>query len=163
LDDNGLSVGQIGAVLSVFGFVGVLVGLVVNHLGERAARATVGAACTTWIGLVALLPAASGSTLAIIAFLALSGWASTTVLTITYPLGAEGAVRSGLAPGAIMGGLNTAWALSASVAPLAAGAIVESRGFGAAWLAIAATQIAGSLLVFRVALRRRRPAQLLAR
>jgi len=163
LHDNGLSTGQIGAVLSVVGLVGVLVGVVVNQLGERAAQPTVGAACTAWIGLVALLPATSHSTIAILVFLALSGWASTSVITITYPLGAEGALQAGLARGAIIGGLNTAWALSASVAPLAGGALAQSLGFGAAWLAIAATQIAGSLVVFRLALRRpTRPTQLLA-
>jgi DHA1 family inner membrane transport protein len=158
LHHNGFSAGKIGAVFSVAGAMSVLVSATVNRLGERAAKPLVAAACLAWLALVPLLPATSESTVAILVYLAISGWASTTVVTIPYPIGGEGARRNGIPRGAVMGGLNTAWALSATVAPLLGGAIAQSLGYRDAWLAVSIVMATGSLLVFRLARRSRRRA-----
>jgi predicted MFS family arabinose efflux permease len=158
LHRNGLGTGQIGAVFSVMGACSVLVGATVNRFAERTAKPIVGALCLGWISLVALLPAANQSTWALLGFLALSVCATTTVVSIPYPIGGEGARRAGLARGAVMGGLNSAWALSATLAPLIGGAIAQAFGFQATWLVVSTVMAFGCVLCLRVARRSARVA-----
>jgi DHA1 family multidrug resistance protein-like MFS transporter len=150
LHANGLTAGQIGAVFSLFGTIGVIVGVIVNRLGERAAHPRVGAFCVAWLALADLLPAANQSTTSLLTFLALSSWASTTLITIPYPIGAAGARRAGIAPGAIMGSLNTSWALSATSAPLVGGLIAQTAGDQTAWLSAAGLLALGALLTIQL-------------
>jgi predicted MFS family arabinose efflux permease len=156
LHRNGLSSAQIGVVFSVMGICSVVVGATVNRFAERTAKPIVGAFCLGWIALVALLPAANQSTWALLGFLALSVVATTTVVTIPYPIGGEGARRAGLQRGAVMGALNSAWALSATLAPLIGGAIAQGFGFHVTWVVVSAVMASGCVLCLRVA-RRKQP------
>jgi DHA1 family multidrug resistance protein-like MFS transporter len=157
LGANGVTAAEIGAIFAAAGGVGVLCSLAVNRLGLRATRPALGAACIAWIGLMSLLPVISPSTLAIVLYVALSWPAAAVIFTIPYPLSSVGAARVGLARGAVIGILNTSWALSATVFPLAGGAVEQTLGPRAAWLGVASILLVGAVLVLRVGARSGRP------
>jgi predicted MFS family arabinose efflux permease len=156
LNDNGLSSAQIGAVFSSVGAVGVAVGLAVNRLGERAARPGLGVICLGLLGATTAVPVISASTAALILYLVLSLVPLTVVSTIPYALAGEGALRAEVPPGAVVGGANTAWAISGTLAPLVGGAIAQAFGYRVAWMLVAGAVttiwLVGVLVTRRLAL-----------
>lgn len=125
---HGVSAGAIGLALSGAAGLYTLVSALVARLGARAATLKAGGLGALLSGCSILLLVASGSTAAAIGFLLLRApfWALTS--TIVYPLGAAGAERARLGRGAVLGLVNLAWGIAATVGPLVAGAIAEATG-----------------------------------
>ena len=125
---NGVSAGAIGLVFSAASGLFTVVSAVVARLGERAVSLKTGGVSALLLGLSILLLVASGSTAAAVAFVLLRAPFWAVMDTIVYPLGAAGAHRASLGRGAVMGLINLAWGVAATVGPLAAGALAQSAG-----------------------------------
>jgi predicted MFS family arabinose efflux permease len=140
LDENGLSSGPIGAILSASAIVWIAAAAVTGRVREeRVTAALVG------VGLVVLggtwvLPALAVSTPVLLLFLALSSACRAVLNPFVYLLGRPGDGTAGY--GAALGLMNVAYAAAGMLAPLAAGALAHTAdgriAFGAVALLCAA-------------------------
>jgi len=121
----GASPGRIGLDFSIAGMLFALGSMLTASAGRRALRVTV--LCAGMLALAAaLLPAAlTSAPLAVVAMLCGTTAARSILWTVSYPLAAEGARRTGAGLGVVVGSLNGLWAATAVLGPLAAGLGVE--------------------------------------
>ena len=128
LADNGLSEGDVGLLFSATAAIFIAVSWIVARGGARHVTLQVAAALAFAQAVALLLPIASVSTLALVAFLVLRApiWGASS--TIAYPLTSEGAHRAGLGRGAIFGLLNLCWGVAAVVGPLCGSVIAHALG-----------------------------------
>jgi predicted MFS family arabinose efflux permease len=155
----GASPGRIGLVFAVAGVLFVAGSALTASAGNRAVRIPVILA-----GMLALALAFSPAVLtsapfAMVAMLCGTTAARSVLWTVSYPLAATGAQRSGAGLGVVMGMLNGVWAVTVLLGPLAAGLAVETLGaqvvFGLTATACIATLAVTALAAGRV--RRVRP------
>jgi MFS family permease len=128
LRHNGFSSSSLGLVLSGSSAIFVLGSAVVTRLGSRAVTLGVAGAAALLYGASSLIPVASASSAALVAFLLVRSpfWAALS--TLAYPLGGLGADRADVGRGAVMGLMNLVWGAAASLAPIVAGALAETIG-----------------------------------
>jgi MFS family permease len=117
----GASPGQIGLVFGLGGVLFVVTSMLTTAAGRRAVRISVAMA-----GMLALALALSPAILATAPFAIVTMQCATTAArsllwTVSYPLAADGAERSGAGMGVVMGLLNGVWAATVLLGPLAAG------------------------------------------
>jgi MFS family permease len=117
----GASPGQIGLVFALGGVLFVVTSMLTTAAGRRAVRISVAMA-----GMLALALALSPAILATAPFAIVTMQCATTAArsllwTVSYPLAADGAERSGAGMGVVMGLLNGVWAATVLLGPLAAG------------------------------------------
>jgi MFS family permease len=121
----GASSAEIGLAFAVAGVLFVVGSTLIAAAGGRAVRLPV-----VFAGMLALTcavsPAAiSVAPLAILVMLCATTGARSVLWTVSYPLGAVGAERSGAGLGVVMGLLNGVWAVTALLSPLLAGVATE--------------------------------------
>jgi MFS family permease len=121
----GASPERIGLDFSVAGMLFALGSMLTAAAGRRALRMAV--LCTGMLALAAaLLPVVlTSAPLAVVAMLCGTTAARSILWTVSYPLAAEGARRTGAGLGVVVGSLNGLWAATAVLGPLAAGLGVE--------------------------------------
>ena len=117
----GASSGQIGLVFALGGVLFVVTSMLTTTVGRRAVRISV-----VMAGMLALALALSPAILAtapvaIVTMQCATTAARSLLWTVSYPLAADGAERSGAGMGVVMGLLNGVWAATALLGPLAAG------------------------------------------
>jgi predicted MFS family arabinose efflux permease len=117
----GLPPGRIGLVFAMAGVLFVLGSSLTAALGRRAVCMPV--LLAAMLGLaVAFSPATvSTASFAVIAMLCATTVARSVLWTVSYPLAAASAERSGAGVGMVMGLLNGVWAVTVLLSPLAAG------------------------------------------
>lgn len=135
LSENGLSAGEIGAVFSASAAVWIVVSGFVARLGERAVGVHVAGFGAILLAGIFVVPLASLSTAAVIAFVLLRSSFGAPLSTISYPLGEAGARSANLGGGAVLGLMNAVWGLAGMATPLVAGALAEGAGERAAFAA----------------------------
>jgi MFS family permease len=128
LHASGASPGQIGAAFSVAGTLFVAGSTITAVAGRRAVRMPV-----VFAGMLALALAVSPAALspappAVVSMLCATTAARSVLWTVSYPLGAVGAQRSGAGLGVVMGLLNGVWAVTALLSPLVAGVATGHLG-----------------------------------
>ena len=128
LGENGLSPGEIGAVFSASSAVWIVVSGLVARRGDRAVRVQVAGVGLLLLGGVFLLPLATLSTTAVVAFVLLRSGFGAPLSTIVYPLSETGARAVDVGGGIVLGVMNAAWGGAAVVAPLVAGALAQTVG-----------------------------------
>lgn len=128
LSENGLSAGEIGAAFSASSAVWIVVSALVARLGERAARLSVAGVGALLLGSAFLLPLATVSTAAVVAFLLLRSGFGAPLSTISYPLSAAGARAVAIGGGTVIGLMNVSWGAAAVLSPLVAGALAQGAG-----------------------------------
>ena len=144
LDANGLSEGSIGVVLSVGAGIITLVSANIARSGDRAAGVLVGGGGALLLGASLVPLVVSASTAAVVASVAVRAPFVALLYTISFPLGAAGAARAGLGRGAVIGLLNLGWGTATVVGPIAGGAIAETAGERAAYIALVGTCLAAA-------------------
>jgi MFS family permease len=117
----GASPGQIGLVFALGGVLFVVTSMLTTAAGRRAVRISV-----VMAGMLALALALSPAIVATAPFAIVTMQCATTAArsllwTVSYPLAAAGAERSGAGLGVVMGLLNGVWAATVLLGPLAAG------------------------------------------
>lgn len=153
LHNHGGSSATIGLAFSAAGVLFVVGSLVTTWFGARAVRLAVGVLAL--LALVAsLAPAAvSLAPVAVVVALCASSGSRAVTWTVSYPLGAAGALRSGSGVGVVIGLLNGVWAATAVATPLVAGVAAEHLStrlvFALAEMACLVV-LAGALLLTRV-------------
>ena len=147
LSDNGLSDGEVGLVFSATAAIFIAVTWVVARGGAKHVALPVAAALAFAQAAVLLIPIATVSTIALIAFLVMRApiWGASS--TISYPLTSEGAHRAGLGRGAIFGLLNLCWGVGAVAGPLLGSAIAHALGETWAYGALALVCASAGLLL----------------
>jgi MFS family permease len=128
LAENGLSEGEIGLVFSATAAIFIAVSWAVARGGARHVTLQMAAALGFAQAAALLIPIASISTLALVAFLVIRAPIWGTSSTIAYPLTSEGAHRAGLGRGAIFGLLNLGWGVAAVAGPLFGSTIAHTLG-----------------------------------
>jgi MFS family permease len=146
---TGASSGEIGLAFSVAGVLFVAGSTLTAVAGGRAVRVPVAFAGMLALALAVSPAALSAAPLALVGMLCATTAARSVVWTVSYPLGATGAQRSGAGLGVVMGLLNGVWAVTALLSPLLAGLVTEQLSpravFGlteAACLAVLAATVA---------------------
>ena len=159
LHASGASSGEIGLAFSVAGVLFVVGSTLTAAAGGRAVRMPVAFAGMLALALAVSPAALSAAPLAVVSMLCATTAARSVLWTVSYPLGATGAQRTGAGLGVVMGLLNGVWAVTALLSPLLAGLATEHLGprvvFGlteAACVAVLAATVA-------VAWRPRHPGQ----
>jgi predicted MFS family arabinose efflux permease len=117
----GLPPGRIGLVFAVAGVLFVLGSSLTAALGRRAVCMPVIMAAMLALALAFSPATVSTASLAIIVMLCATTIARSVLWTVSYPLAAAGAQRSGAGVGVVMGLLNGVWAVTVLLSPLAAG------------------------------------------
>lgn len=117
----GLTSGRIGLAFAVAGVLFVAGSSVTAALGRRAVRMSVIMAAMLALALAFSPATLSTASFAIIAMLCATTVARSVLWTVSYPLAAAGAERSGAGVGVVMGLLNGVWAVTVLLSPLAAG------------------------------------------
>lgn len=117
----GLPAGRIGLVFAVAGVLFVLGSTLTAALGRRAVCLPVIMAAMLGLALAFSPAAVSTASFAIIAMLCATTIARSVLWTVSYPLAAASAERSGAGVGVVMGLLNGVWAVTVLGGPLAAG------------------------------------------
>jgi MFS family permease len=131
-----MSTGQIGLVFSAAAVCYLVVSAAIVALGDRARTLRFNAASTAVLAL-ALLPAlAGGGAFALAAALLLTAAPRAAISTIAYSLAAGRSSERTGADGFVFGMLNGAWAAATVLMPLVAGAVMQSSGSRAAYLAV---------------------------
>ena len=121
LHAEGASPGRIGLVFALAGLVFVAGSSLTAYAGRRAVRTSVILAAMLALALAFSPAAITSAPIAIVAMLCATTAARSVLWTVSYPLAAEGAERSGAGLGVVMGLLNGVWALTVLVGPLLAG------------------------------------------
>jgi predicted MFS family arabinose efflux permease len=121
----GASPGQIGLVFAAGGVLFVVASMLTTAAGRRAVRISV-----VMAGMLALALALSPAIVTSAPFAIVTMQCATTATrsllwTVSYPLAAAGAERSGAGIGVVMGLLNGVWAATVLLGPLAAGLAVD--------------------------------------
>lgn len=117
----GLPPGRIGLVFAVAGVLFVLGSSLTAALGRRAVCMPVVMTAMLALALAFSPATVSTASFAIIAMLCATTAARSVLWTVSYPLAAAGAERSGAGVGVVMGLLNGLWAVTVLLSPLAAG------------------------------------------
>ena len=128
LHADGASSGEIGLAFSVAGMLFVAGSTLTAVAGGRAVRMPVAFAGMLALALAVSPAAFSSAPLAIVSMLCATTAARAVLWTVSYPLGASGAQRSGAGLGVVMGLLNGVWAVTALLGPLLAGLATEHLG-----------------------------------
>ncbi|MDR0346143.1 MAG: MFS transporter, partial [Nocardiopsaceae bacterium] len=124
----GASPGRIGLAFAAAGVIFVVASALTASAGRRAIQTRVLMAGMFALA-VAFSPAAlSQAPVAILAMLCATTAARAVLWTVSYPLAAAGAERSGAGLGVVMGLLNGVWAATVLLGPLLAGAGAELAG-----------------------------------
>lgn len=138
----GGSAGAIGLAFSAAAVLFVVGSVVTATIGRRAVRLAVAFGGMLALALAISPAALSPAPVAVVAMLCATSAARSVIWTISYPLGAAGAARTGAGLGVVMGLLNGVWAVTAVVIPLLAGVLAEHLSaravFGIAELACVA-------------------------
>jgi len=142
LHRDGVTAAGIGAAFAASAvlFIGISAG--VAHLGDRAVRASVGAAACAFAAAIMLIPLASTAAASVVVFLLARGPVAAVLYTVTFPLGTAGGREAGIGVATVAALLNIVWAASMLVAPVAAGAVSQAAGDRAAYAAVAALSVA---------------------
>ena len=131
----GLSTGRIGLAFSVAAVCYIAVSAVIVRLGVRAQTLKFNALTTAALA-VALVPALAGSgTVALVLALMLTAGPRAIIGTIAYSLASQRSDEGG-SDGVVFGMLNGAWAAATVLTPLVAGALEQSSGARAGYLAV---------------------------
>ena len=125
----GLPPGRIGLVFAVAGGLFVLGSTLTAAVGGRAVRLAVITAAMAALALAFAPAIMSGTALALIVMLCATTVARSVLWTVSYPLAALGAERSGAGVGVVLGLLNGVWAVTVLLSPLVAGFVT---GFASA-------------------------------
>ncbi len=144
LHQNGVTTAAIGAAFAASAVLFIASSAVVAHLGDRAARAGVGAAATAMAAAALVIVLASTQTAAVVAFLIVRGPVSAVIYTVTFPLGVRGGREAGIGVATMAALLNIVWALSTLVAPIVAGALAQTVGDRAAYGLVAVLCLAAA-------------------
>ncbi|MGN6791731.1 MAG: MFS transporter [Streptosporangiaceae bacterium] len=121
LHADGASPGRIGFVFAIAGLVFVAGSSLTAYAGRRAVRTSVLLAAMLALALAFSPAALTSAPIAIVAMLCATTAARSVLWTVSYPLAAAGAERSGAGLGIVMGLLNGVWAVTVLVGPLVAG------------------------------------------
>jgi predicted MFS family arabinose efflux permease len=113
--------GRIGLVFALAGMVFVAGSALTAYAGRRAVRTSVILAGMLALALAFSPAALTSAPTAIVAMLCATTAARSVLWTVSYPLAAAGAERSGAGLGVVMGLLNGVWALTVLLGPLVAG------------------------------------------
>ena len=140
LAGNGLSAGGIGAVFGVAALLWTATAACTGRVGAGAVDTRLVAVAVAALAATWLLPAASLSLAVVVGFVVVSAACRSAVNTFTFALGV-GAARSDTSA-AVVGVMNVAWALTALVTPLAAGAVEGDRGVRLVFAAVALLALA---------------------
>jgi DHA1 family inner membrane transport protein len=133
LDDNGVSAGRVGLILSGAAALFIVTGIVAARLSAYVVRLRV-AAIGVFALAAALVPlAASESTGAIVCGVVLRMAVLGLLWTIAFPLAALAADRSGAGRGSVNGLLLLALGAGNTIGPLVGGTLAESAGHRAAY------------------------------
>ena len=133
LHRNGVATASIGVAFGASAVLFIGSSAAVAHQGERAATTAVGAAAAALAAVTLVIVLVSSSTAAVVGFLLVRGPVTAVLFTVTFPLGVRGGRAAGISVGTVAALLNIVWALSALVAPVAAGALAQSVGDRAAY------------------------------
>jgi predicted MFS family arabinose efflux permease len=116
----GLPPGRIGLAFAVAGVLFVLGSTVTAAAGRRAVSMRVIMAAMLALALAFSPAVVSTASFAVAAMLCATTVARSVLWTVSYPLAAAGAERSGAGVGVVMGLLNGVWAVTVLLSPLAA-------------------------------------------
>lgn len=158
LAENGLSAGEIGAVLSVGWILYVATALIVTRHAERAVSLAAGVVAGLLIAAAMVPLAASTGTVAQAGGLLARSVGLGLAFTVAFPLGALGAVAAGTGIGAANGLLMLSVGLTSSVAPIGSAGLASVAGDRAVYVLIAGLALCASVLMILVRIRvSRRP------
>jgi len=121
LHAEGATTGRIGLVFAIAGMVFFVGSALTAYAGRRAIRTSVILAGMLALALAFSPAALTSAPIAIVAMLCATTAARSVLWTVSYPLAAAGAERSGAGLGVVMGLLNGVWALTVLLGPLVAG------------------------------------------
>jgi predicted MFS family arabinose efflux permease len=152
----GLPPGRIGLAFAVAGVLFVLGSTVTAALGRRAVCMRVVMAGMLALALAFSPAIVSTASFAVIAMLCATTIARSVLWTVSYPLAAAGAERSGAGVGVVMGLLNGVWAVTVLLGPLAA-AIVAGHASPKAVFGLTAAACVAVLAATAVTVRPSRP------
>jgi len=158
----GASAGRIGLAFGISGMLFVAGSTLTASAGYRALKLSV--LCGGLLAVtVSLAPAAiSTAPLAIVTMLCITTAGRSVLWTVSYPLAADAAERSGVGTGAVIGLLNGIWAATAVLGPLAAGAAAEHLSVRAVYAVTEVACAVALVVTIAAASRARRPADTLA-
>lgn len=145
LDDNGLSAGARGAVLSIGAGVFIATALVSVRWAHRLTNLRAAGTIAILGGLVVLPALLSDATAAQAATMVVRGLVLSILFVAAYPLGTLGANVEGIPLGASAGLLMLATGVGSTGAPLAAGRGADALGGTALYALLAVVSVAAGL------------------
>jgi MFS family permease len=155
----GASSGQIGLDFAAAGILFAAGSALTAAAGRRAVNLPVLGGGMLALTAALALGVLSTAPMAVIVMLCAATAARSVLWTVSYPLAATAAERSGIGLGAAVGLLNGVWAATAVLGPLAAGLAAEHAGARAAFGLTEATCAAALAVTAAAAWRTRHPAR----
>lgn len=155
LDDNGLSAGARGAVLSIGAGVFVVTALLAVRRADRLVNLRTAGTIAVLGGLVILPALLSDATAAQAGTMVVRGAVLSVLFVVAYPLGTLGAYVEGIPLGASAGLLMLATGVGSTGAPLAAGRGADALGSTALYAILAAVAVVTGLWMLWLAGRSR--------
>ena len=152
LGADGYSAVVISGVLAATGLLAVLTNTAVGGVYGRFGGVTIGmvAAATAALGC-ALMSLPAGAAAVAVIYVIFSP-AITAQYAVCFPLATEGADRTGLTHGVVMGATNVVWGLGFLIGPAAGAAIAQATSDRVSYLAAAAISLAGAAWLRSLAL-----------
>src|SRR5919204_1547278 len=158
LAGHGFSSGRVGFWFSVGAALFIALSAATTRVGRRAVSLRA-AAFFAVLQAVTIIPVlVSGAAVAVVAMVLARVAAAALPYTIGYPLAAVGAARLGLGTGTVNGLLGLVWGFGSFAAPPAAGALADSAGDRAVYVALVAFLLLMAAWILRAAQRHALPA-----
>jgi len=150
LDDNGLSAGARGAILSAGAAVYLVAALLAVRRAHRLTSVRGAAVCAALAALVLVPAVLSDASAAQAATMVARGAVLSVLFVVSFPLGTLGANASGVPLGAATGLLTLATGVAATATPLAAGRAADALGSTIFYAILGGAAIAASVWMLRV-------------
>jgi DHA1 family tetracycline resistance protein-like MFS transporter len=147
LADGGMSGSRIGAVYTVGAIVASAVAIATGRGGDRIGRIPLAIGGPAVVGVMVATLALPVSVGWFVALVILVFGLEAVLYAVGYPLSVDGADRSLLGHGVVLGVINLAWGIGAVIGPLAGSGLSDVAGSDGAYLLLAVFSLGACLVV----------------
>ncbi len=147
LADGGMTGTRIGAVYTVGAILASGVAVAAGRGGDRIGRLPLAVGGTAALAVMVATLALPVSVPWFVALVILVFGLEAVLYAVAYPLSVDGADRSLIGHGVVLGVVNLAWGIGAVIGPLAGSGLSDIAGTGGAYVLLAVFSLGGCLVV----------------
>ncbi len=147
LSDGGMSGGRIGLVYTAGAILSSCVAVATGRGGDRYGRVPIAVGGTALLAVMVATLALPGSVRVFVVLVVVTFGIEAILYAVAYPLSVDGADRSHLGHGVVLGVVNLAWGIGAVIGPIAGSGLSDLAGSGGSYLMLSVFTVAALVVV----------------